>query len=163
MPVNTEENKPTEAYKDAYVPITLWGRDHWSTLAYLDSKIVNGAYMRMQLDPRMRAGRRHYRMLWEASRSLPRSRKYGMGNAVVMEDKYGSRLNDGTYAVGHDDWHCVQDFANEGLLTVDVEALEPNVKFTWSEKGRTVVDALLKHKRNGGSFSDFVLQLEPSL
>lgn len=157
------ENKPTESYKDAYVPINLWGRDHWSTMGYLDTVIVNKGYTQMRLDPRMRAGRRNYRVLWEASRSLPQDWQYGFSNAVVMDNKYGSRLNDGTYAVGHDDWHCVQDFANEGLLTVDVGALEPEVKFTWSEKGQQVVNQLLNHKRGGGSFSDFVLQVEPSL
>lgn len=131
---------------DCYIPMTLWGRDHWSMLLYFRHGEVNNAGFTVRFDPRMRQNRRNFRIMPE--RTL---------NGVVMDPGYGSRLVDGTYVPNHDDWCCVQDFARSGLLTCNDEGVEPMEVLHLSPKGEQIVADLESHKANGGSYSTFRL------
>ncbi len=128
-----------------FVPPELWGRDHWSTLAYIETKLVDGPY-KVCFDPHMRQGRRHYRVLL----GKPNGRKTP-ANAMVMRPEYGSRLADGTYLPWHDDWHCVQDMVKAGLFEDGVWDVGFKLKLT--DLGSMVTAALRKLKSEGGSFS----------
>jgi hypothetical protein len=125
-----------------FVPPELWGRDHYSTLAYVEARLVEGCYT-VSFDPRMRQNRRHFRV-------LP-GRK---GQGVPMSPEHGSRLADGTYLPWHDDWCCVQDMLQAGLFEGDPDDWDAGMTLKLSDKGHAAAAALRKHKAEGGSFSN---------
>lgn len=118
------------------IPITQWAKDHWSTLAYIETRIVDFAGA---VDPRnLRCDHRIH---------SPRARG---PNAAG----YPTRLRDGATASPHDDWSCIEDFVREGLVIWNGTGLNPIFELT--ELGWTVAAALRKHKGQGGQFGDFV-------
>ncbi len=142
-----------------YIPIETWGKDHWSTLAYVETVMVECAGFQIGLDPRMRTNRRHYRVLSERCRSPKRpggGARSSHSLAVVMRPEHGSRLKDGEVMEGHDDWMCLQDMAEAGFFTVGAGRIEPAVVLKLSERGRQVVDALRQFKSEGGKYAAFV-------
>jgi hypothetical protein len=153
---------------DDYVPIENFGADHWSTLAYAETVMVECAGFQVGYDPRMRQGRRHYRVMYEQCKRPKRPNNPSMG--MVMDDKYSTPLKDGTVISGHDDWHCIQDCVNAGLLGVidpnvdggvdcDANRVEPGVMLALSAKGHEINSQLRKHKAEGGRWKTF----EPEL
>lgn len=133
----------TTIAQDQLVPTELWGRDHWSTLAYIEAKLVDGDYS-VKFDPRMRQGRRNFRVL---------SKGRGCAGGVVMQPEHGSRLSDGTILPWSDDWACVQDMLADGLFE-DGE-WDTGFPLKLTEKGYAVAAALRKHKAEGGTYSNF--------
>lgn len=136
------------------IPIERWGRDHWSTLAYVETRIVDHGG-RLDLN-HMRAHPRVHR---------------AFANAASREADTASptRLNDDTTVDRHDDWSCVEDAVALGLLTMDEQ--EPiqrrradeggafskarSPRFVLTDLGRDVANQLRAHKGNGGSFATF--------
>lgn len=150
---------------DDYVPEAIFHKDHWSTLAYMQTVIVDYAGFQVGLDPHMRQGRRNYRVMRD---ECPRPIRPGSGFPIsmvhVMDNKYSTKMRDGSVVDGHDDWHCVQDMANAGYFTYKKRTkfypaaardVEPGVVLNFSEKGFAVVNALLEHKAKGGNFAGF--------
>jgi hypothetical protein len=155
MEVLKQQLEPTEEFTHDFIPIHLWGKDHWSTLAYLETHDVDRGGFKVQFDPRMRQNRRNFRI-------MPKSRQsqQEMGIGVVMHPEYGSRLNNGKYAKNHDDWNCVQDFAEAGFLrigenTITAEEVQPNEVLHLTDLGRSCALRLREHKAKGGTFSNF--------
>lgn len=73
-----------------------------------------------------------------------------------MDEKYSSRLNDGTTAPdAHDDWMCVVDMASAGLFTVGPDEVFPGAMLSLSDKGFSLCSALRRHKAEGGQFANF--------
>jgi len=140
---------------DVYVPMRAWGTDHWSTLAYIETVMVECAGFEIGLDCRMRSDRRNFRVM---SQQCPHPKRAGNHSvslrAVVMSPEHTSRLKTGT-TENHDDWCCVQDMAAEGLFSVGPDAIEPGVTLHLSPKGSRIVSALRVHKAKGGKFADF--------
>lgn len=126
-----------------YVPAVLWGRDHYSTLAYVETQLVDNRGYRVVFDNRMRQNRRHYRL-------LPGPKSGG----VAMKPEHGSRLSDGTYLAWHDDWNCVQDMLHAGLFQGDSEDWDVGFELKLTDRGHAVVAAVRKHNASGGTFSD---------
>ena len=88
-----------------YISMNSWGKDHWSTLAYIEDCCVDKKGV---LDNRkMRCNARLHRELANIS---------NIGTLVDGKDSH-TRLNDGTEIGNHDDWSCVEDMEHEGLLT----------------------------------------------
>lgn len=56
-------NTETQFTADALIPPAYWDRDHFSTLAYIETKLVDGGKYLLQFDPSMRQKRRHFREL----------------------------------------------------------------------------------------------------
>lgn len=152
---------------DGYVPMALWGKDHWSMLAYAETVMIDHAGFQVGYDARMRQGRQHYRVMLEECRRPKRTN--GGHEGVVMKSEYGSRLNDGSFIEGHDDWHCVQDMVIEGLLGVkinglvvpSIEEMEPGVMLHLTDLGRDVAGKLRAHKADGKNFAEFRFDKEP--
>jgi hypothetical protein len=149
---------------DAYVPEHLFGMDHFTTLAYAETVMVDCAGFQVGSDPRMRSCRRHFRVMQE---QCPRPRRVKGGIGVVMLPEHGSRLADGSLVSGHDDWHCIQDMAEAGYFVIKdalggppvvatAEVIEPGAVLLLSARGREVVNALRGHKASGGTFASFV-------
>jgi hypothetical protein len=87
-----------------YVPMALWGLDHWSTYAYIASRITNhggtlaSAHMRCNM-------RLHSRMAYTTPL---------FGHSVTCNQP--TILRDGSEFFNHDDWSCVEDFLAAGLI-----------------------------------------------
>lgn len=154
---------------DTLVPMDLWSKDHWSTLAYLETVMVeHEGRFQVGWDPRMRQNRRHFRIMWEQCPKPLRtkadsSQDSGPIRGVVMDSDHATRLADGSRVDKHDDWACVQDMAQAGLfLAADgvgpltMADVEPGVILRLSERGAALCDALRAHKRTpGGRFATF--------
>lgn len=153
---------------DTIVPMDLWSQDHWSTLAYLETVMVeHEGRFQVGWDPRLRQNRRHFRVMWEQCPTPLRTKAdstmdSGPIRGVVMESGHATRLADGSRVDKHDDWACVQDMAEAGLFAADgatplaMEDVEPGVVLWLSERGAALCDALRAHKRTpGGRFATF--------
>lgn len=145
--------------KDEYIDPSLFGRDHWSTLAYVESVMTDCAGFQLGNDPRMRANRRNYRVMNECARPK-RAKNLSVTNHPMMPDD-GSRLNNGQVVRGHDDWNCVEDFAALGFFDVDAASLDAGVTLKFSALGKTVAAALRQHKQDGGQFEQFRMPTVP--
>lgn len=153
------------------VPVESWGKDHWSTLAYVETLAVDG---QQSIDlRRMRVDNSRHPLLAHH----------------VSDMKYPTCLHGGVELYDQDDWDCLADAVGAGFIKIlglprnylDVEpgrrgmilpslprkALstggfmwtgKPKVKFT--PLGITVVASLRAHKASGGTFSTFVWRRE---
>lgn len=106
-----------------HIPLKRWGRDHWSTFAYLETRIVDhrGTIQRerMRCDPAL-----HPLLAHEGSR---------------MGDPAPTRLVSGEVA-SHDDWSCLDDAEAEGLIQSVGTGLHR--RYVLTDKGRSVAHAL---------------------
>ena len=88
----------TDTMTEAPVPMAQWGKDHWSTFAYIETRCVDfdgvpcRDHMRCDLD-------RH-----------PSLRHRG-----TSENKYPTRLKGGQERQDHDDWDCIDVVVRRGV------------------------------------------------
>lgn len=148
------------------VPMEKWGKDHWSLLAYVEDRCVNGRAIDGvgnvgEIDKRrVRANEQTHPLLAVNS------------SAVKWNESWGSRLR-GYFAFAdradpakaeaagfqlraHDDWDCLDDLEAAGL--VDILSMI-NGYVTMTPKGQAMAAQLREHKTNGGQFASF----EPTL
>jgi hypothetical protein len=155
-----EEGKRAQrSLDDGYVSVALFGKDHWSVLAYTETVMVECAGFEVGTDARMRACRRHFRVLHEGC-PAPRRAESTRKMAMVMESQHGTILADGSMIEGHDDWHCLQDLAEAGFLLAGTHPasaadIEPGTTLNLSSLGREATNQLRKHKADGGTFGNF--------
>lgn len=142
------------------VPMRLWGKDHWTTFAYIETCCVDREgrldLERMRCDPRV-----HRNLANTANR------------VATGGGQYPTRLADGTEAHGHDDWSCAEDAVALGLLTMDDEgAIQRgsylsrhgrvvqghSPRFSLTKQGAEVAALLRQHKASGGGTSTFRLE-----
>lgn len=137
-----------------FVPMEEWGRDHWSTLLYLESRWVDhGGHVRNE---QMSCNARRHRKLFASDGNLELS-----ATARAWKDAYSTRLRDGQ-EIGHDDWDSLEDMAAEGLLTFDFvdrgrgpfEGGAVVVQLT--ERGAEIAGQLRAHRGSGRPVSDFM-------
>lgn len=102
-----------------------WGKDHWSLFGYILTR---------HLDYQGKLDRRHL--------SNP-SKEYPTRLKGYSEDKTKCIL-------GYGDEHILKDFIKEGLIELK-EPFETNI----TDKGYKIIVQLIKHKRNGGYYSNF--------
>lgn len=118
----------------AIIPLSRWGKDHWSTLLYLETVVV---------DHDGRPKREKMRCDAEVHPVY----------AHIATGKYPTRLNDGVELAAHDDWNCVDDMEAAGLLTLGGTGLNPKVSLT--EFGWQTVHRLRRHVADGGKSGEF--------
>lgn len=152
---------PSTVYRaDDLIPVAMFSKDHWSTLAYVESVMTECAGFQVGLDPRMRATRRSHPVMSEEcphpKRPSASSGRSLASTAITMRPGEGTVLKDGTKVPGHDDWACLQDLAEAGYFTTAQNDIEPGVTLHLSERGRVVAAALRTHKAGGGQFRQFV-------
>ena len=108
-----------ETWDKQTIPMDRWGKDHWTTLLYLETVCVD---RHGKIEPeKMRTSRRNWRLAGMV---------HGQAN-IMPKDKYPTRLKpvqaerakyDRVDLIGgHDDWECMHDMADLGLLTFKVE------------------------------------------
>ena len=123
------------------VSIERFGKDHWSTFAYIATCVTgNGGVPHRD---RMRTDQdRHPGLVG------PRMFISMLGNM-----KYPTRLAEGEELPDHDDWDCCEDLEEAGLLVSEGAGIEPVYGLT--DLGWEVLKHLTAHKNSGGSFGTF--------
>lgn len=143
------------AYEDSYVPMDMWSKDHWTTLAYIETVMVDHAGFQVGRDARMRSNRRNFRVMSEDCPFPKRTDNSVAKLAISMKPEHATILKDGSKVPSHDDWCCIQDMAALGFFKCNVEDIEPGVILSFSPLGEAIVDELRKHKREGGTYATF--------
>lgn len=150
------ENNPTRFTKNDLIPPEFWGKDHWTTLAYVESVMTDCGGFQLGADSRMRTNRRNFRVMSEFP-TPKRSGSETFGATGFYPSQSPTRLNNDTDVEGHDDWNCLEDMAAIGLFDVSGLHLEPKKVIHLSLTGQKVSAALRAHKQAGNSFSTFSL------
>lgn len=117
-------------------PLDRWGKDHWSTLAYLHTCIVNGQppnREKMRVDVDIHPGQEN--------------------SGCRLGSKYPTILRDGGILINHDDWSCLEDAEALGMVEAVGTGLHPDYVFT--DLGWKVARALAEFKKSGGQFGQF--------
>ncbi len=91
-----------------HVPIELWGSDHYDTLAYVETRVVDhGGVLR---HPNMRTDAARHPRFFKPVGPTPSTPSDG--------SRYPTRLIGGQKREHHDDWDCLFDMAAEGLVVI---------------------------------------------
>ncbi len=126
-----------------HIPMNKWGKDHWSTLAYLETLAVENSGWAIPVNTRMRTNElRHPHLV-------------GVGMMVdsMGASEYPTKLKDGEIK-GHDDWDCLDDATEVGFIEDVGTGINRAYKFT--KLGKKVLAKLRQFKMDGGNFHDFV-------
>jgi len=123
---------------EAPIPVQDWGRDHWSTFAYIETRIVdaNGYpdVRHMRCDPELHPLFAHHGSF------------YRKGEPPPTRLRVGERRH-------HDDWSCLDDAEEAGLLrNLGTDA---HRKYEFTPEGVRVASLLRTFKATGGSFAAF--------
>jgi hypothetical protein len=114
------------ANKGGNIPISQFGRDHWNTFAYLETRIVDHRGVikleHMRVDPVL-----HPHFAHEYSR---------------MFSPAPTRLASGEVS-SHDDWSCLDDAEAEGLIQNVGSGM--NRRYVFTDKGRQIATALREY------------------
>ncbi len=102
------------------VPMGRWGKDHWTTFAYVETRWVDHRGM---LDhDRMRCDRRRHPVFYAAKRRTTAFGSDADGARYPTRLKTETACADGRWGVvelaGHDDYDCLDDAIREGLIEV---------------------------------------------
>lgn len=132
-----------------YAPVEKWGKDHWSTLAYLETRtvdydgVIDNRHMRC--NPRLHREFAHH---WSG------------GN-------YPTILNGEETLDNHDDWSCLEDMVAAGYLQVWFRRASTNIfgnseaKVKLTARGKVISTILRAFKAEGGNFGEFTVELVP--
>lgn len=143
--------EPYTADEGDYIPPTDWGKDHWSTFVYLQTRVVDhGGIVNNQ-----------------NMRTHPRLHRHLVGLTFGhMQDgsAYPTRLANGNTRAKHDDWSCLEDMVNAGMLKAYTRVKDRNAVFGGTEArvelttyGVSTYALILSHKAAGGAFATFRL------
>lgn len=117
------------------VPMFRWGKDHWSTLCYLETIAVdNKGLVKI---PEMRT-------------NVAVHPEYVHH---ITDKEYPTRLRDGFELPNHDDWSCMEDMICVGLMIAEMEARK--VRITLTEFGWCIAGALRRYRGMGGTLAKF--------
>lgn len=130
---------------DAGVPMTNWGKDHWSVFLYIEDICVNSVVNGIGKPDLRRIQCNHNRhpglVNWNYHR--------------VDGAKYGIRLHDGTEMPGpdYDEWDCIHDLECYGLIQTLGTGINPLFRMT--ELGNFLASDIRDHKTKGGMLRTF--------
>lgn len=119
----------------------MWGRDHWSLLAYIEDGCVNSPIRSFRVDKR------------KLQTNLNRHPQH-MPAGHPDGSEYGIRLSDGTELEGsaYDEWDCLDDLEREGYIMSVGTGQNPAYEMT--EIGHQMASRLRQHKLTEG-YSSF--------
>src|SRR5271156_4013787 len=116
------------------IPMEEFGKDHWSTFAYIETLVVDGIG-----EPRRE------RMRCDADR-------HPFFAHAQFKDTFPTRTKKGEVK-NHDDWDCLDDCEVVGLIENKGTGLDRVYKLT--ALGWKIASQLRQHKANGGNFHGF--------
>jgi len=139
-----------QADGNGYIPVEKWGKDHWSTFAYLETVTVDKG--NIVGNRQMRTNPRLHRELVGISPA----------SGLPIDGSYPTRLKGGEQAENHDDWSCIEDMVNAGIVVASFRVKDGRTLIGNSEcrvrltsEGEVIAHQLRDFKRNGGNFADF--------
>lgn len=125
--------------------IDEFGKDHWSTFAYIETCCVDHKgiieFSRMRTNEKTHPFYKDARSCsfpWAESNGT-RLKSYFQDNSLIDPE--------------HDDWDCIDDLIDAGLLEWNGTGANPVFKLT--KLGIKVAAKLREHKANGGYFANF--------
>lgn len=124
------------------ITIEQFGKDHWSLLLYIETRIHNykgildSYHMRIK-NPAIRPG-------WKPEYG---TRLFGYWNK-------DNTTNSHLLLPHHDDYDCLDDLEAEKLIKNIGTGLRPVCEIT--KKGAKILTQLLLHKQSGGQYSNFI-------
>jgi len=118
------------------VDISRWGKDHWTTLMYVETRIVD---YRGRLDDRHMRGGNTCEMVGGGTGRRPKA--------------YPTILRGGESVANHDDFDCLNDFITTGLVVEGGTGLNPVYSFT--DEGWRVSGLLRKWRGQGNKTAEF--------
>lgn len=128
-----------------YVPPETWGKDHWSTFAYLETLTVDRKGVVQ--NAKMRCNNRLHR-------------EFATDRQLKMTKEYPTITKQGPIHK-HDDWSCVEDMVYYGYITAETrqvsKAFNDNTqcRVALTPFGQKIAAELRQHKAAGGNFADF--------
>ena len=131
------------------IGVNQFGKDHWSLLVYVEYRAVNRKgvldlkHMRIK-NPALLNG-----MIPQTWKPEWGTRLYGYWN------KNGS-VNPKLTLPDHDDYDCLDDLENAGLVKSFGTGVNP--AFLLTKKGAEICSLLALHKQEGKPYADFVLE-----
>lgn len=133
------------------VPLERFGKDHWSLLAYAETRAVDQdgldrRHLRCNAERHPHLTSVYHRNEWKPEWGT-RLKGY-----FAAEDKSQHQLPE------HDDWDCLEDLEAAGLLEI-LSLINGFVRIT--PEGRRVVNELRQHKHDGGNFANFTPSQPP--
>lgn len=124
----------TRAAKEPAAAIEVFGKDHWSTFAYIEVRCTDHGGIPDRRHMRCN-GKRHPLLAHVAGPCPP------------------TRLKGGITLENHDDWDCADDLAAAGLIECFPSIT--NWLFRMTEEGNRVAGLLCVFKQSGGNFASF--------
>ena len=126
------------------IPVSKFGRDHWSLLAYIET---------------LRVDRRGYpdldRMRCNRNRHPGLVGMVGFGWTTLNSTRlFGHSESKPKRRAGHDDHDCARDLEAAGFITIKGTGINP--VFQMTPQGAALTAAIRAHKQNGGTFSNFM-------
>lgn len=145
------------------IPMSRWGKDHWSMLAYAETLCVDGQpgtkgvgkidHRRVRCNPAVHP-------MQNVNTSVSWQPNYGTCLRGYFQLENRQDLNvavaAGMKLVDHDDWSVLDDLEAAGLVDIISTA---NGFITMTPKGMGLAAQLRQHKAGGGHFATF----EPSV
>ncbi len=131
----TKAAKTTFTFADLLKITEKWGKDHWSLLAYFETRCVDFSgsieFVRMRINPKFHPVRSGD---WHSS--------------------YGTRLNDGSIPnSNHDDYDVMEELEKYNFIQNIGSGINPVIKLT--KIGKKTVDALRSHKASNKNYNTF--------
>lgn len=121
-----------------------WGRDHWSTFAYIETRVV---------DHKGVPERHHMRCSVKLHPGLVHQTPF----STLDGQKYPTILKGGERLPDHDDWSCADDLEAYGLIKQEGTGIHP--VFVLTDLGKTVAAALrqrlAEHVIPGSAYDSF--------
>ncbi len=122
------------------IPINQFGKDHWSMFALIAHWCAEAGLEGFDVWPKRRQlridPRRHLALAGWQGRNFP------------------TTLREGVEISPHDDWDCVEDMEDAGLVDIKGTGLNPVVHIT--DKGLRLAAEVTAFKTRGGCFGEFV-------
>jgi hypothetical protein len=134
-----------------------WGKDHWSTFAYLETCAVDGHGIIQ--NAHMRCHARLHRPFVHL----------GFGGVPNDGSKYPTLLKDGVEVQRHDDWSCLEDMVAAGLLRSWFQMRSGEyfghgvAKIELTPLAWDIAGQLRTYRGEGGNYATFTPTLPPEI
>ena len=129
------------------IEMERWGRDHWSLLAYIESRCVNGIggigtpeHVRIQTNLNRHPGMANYSPVT---------------GGKIDGSEWGIRLANGETLPGpdYDEWDCIDDLEIQGLILNIGTGINPS--YSMMPFGKVVASKYRAFRASGGHVNDF--------
>lgn len=112
-----------ETWDKQTVPMERWGKDHWTTLLYLETVCVDHGGKVEAV--RMRTSKHNWRLAGRIHGEINIMKKDEYPTRLIPTQAERAKYDRVDLIGGHDDWECMNDMADLGFLTFEVEDALP--------------------------------------